>query len=1433
MIPTTRTLVRRFWGVFAFLLISLAVLVTIGRELTPYVSNYKDDLELMVEKALGVDVRIDSVEGSWQGLQPELRLRGVTLNNDAGDQIFAVNTLRSRVSLLDSLISWDLVIGKFELVQVEMSLIQQEDRTWMLSGWDPQKLQDDGIASDDPLDRFFSVNEIEFRDAELKFEFATGHHSELSLPHLLLQNSGDFHRFESQVGVDSNNEVITLVVEGHGDPRSIADFSAKGYIKLRNFELEKAMAALPGELWEGLPNKEWREGHFLDFEAWFDIYQGMEIVTRGRVDVGEPPVAMDNEVLFPNQSGANFAARWNTDGSWELSLRDILMAWGDYTAPSFDVLISSPQLGQPVTVQTAELDLDVWLPRVKEIGLVKGEALAALNDLDPKGVLENLQLRIEGAGVDAIRLQTNLNAVSVESYNGAPKLVNVDGYLEATPLAGYIDLDSKQGFSMLYPTVYEKPFELSDAIGRVHWDVDLEKRAVNVHSGLITADSKFGEVAGYFSLFVPFSFGSVPEELIIQLGVNNSQAKFQNELVPYVVPQTLRDWLDNNIHSGDVSYGGFIYRGGFTSKENLHTSLQLFVDVADGRVSYHPSWPELTDVESTVWLDDTTVYAKTQRAKTYDTKIADAFVTVDVESEGDIIIEVAGEASGTLDDAIRLLNETPLRDAAGRYFDEVQLQGDLLTQLELMLPLEIQRAQEGEGISDTRTLIDSESQEVEQGGAPEDKADAVKPEAEFRIADGAKYRIVGSLGDVSLRHDPSNITIEEIEGSFSYHESNGINSDNLTGTLWGQALSGSVSTSNFLSSSQKISILANGRTNVDNVAAWLDVDAPSFITGSSEVFADLTFSSASTTDQSQPDAVLTLQSDLSQVVINAPVPLGKMSEEVLPVKVELNFDEQGMLYSLDYGDHLRGKVLLRDNQLAQLVMSVNDQARLKGRDGWFIDGHIDALNYAEWQEFVEAVLAYWQKQPGGTGEGLYPVVNLSVGTLDFQGFPINDIVLGVTRPENKWLVNLDSTTIAGDIEIAQGEAPIELMLDYFHLVNSDANGDASESIATEVETQESIDPLAGVDPKSLPAMSVMVNQFTIDGDDFGNWTFKLTPTTTGVEVTQLVADVKNVHIDGVNQTGATIWWDKIGEQSSSRFQGVVVSKDLGKVLESWDQPAMVDSEDAVFKAQLNWGGSPANISTINIAGDVSIAMQRGAFSTDDSQSGASGALLQLISFFNVDSWLRRLRYSFSDLGREGMPYHNIEGMLNFDRGTVNIYEPLTIDSPSGRFQITGSVNLVDEGVDAMLTATLPVGGNLTLVTAFAAGLPAALGVYLISKAFEKQVDKVASLRYEVKGSLNDPELKFERVSDKKIVESIVPEISPQESDDGSAINSSPDSDESLPHELPLDASDVIDHQKGELDAESDASLRSGTEGVGDAQEALDAQRNSMYYLEAA
>jgi uncharacterized protein YhdP len=280
-------------------------------------------------------------------------------------------------------------------------------------------------------------------------------------------------------------------------------------------------------------------------------------------------------------------------------------------------------------------------------------------------------------------------------------------------------------------------------------------------------------------------------------------------------------------------------------------------------------------------------------------------------------------------------------------------------------------------------------------------------------------------------------------------------------------------------------------------------------------------------------------------------------------------------------------------------------------------------------------------------------------------------------------------------------------------------------------------------------MDVQIDALYWGDQSLGAWSFNAQPLPNGVTANNLRAAFPEGRVTGLQaDEGARLKWTNTNTGTETRIEGKFHSSDLAAVLSKWDQPEMLQSENANFDFSLAWPGGPTAISTTNLQGELAVKMAQGSFPRLNEQS-AGGALLQLVSIFNFDTWVRRLRLDFSDLGRRGTPYDRVEGLLRFDAGKVYLDKPVVMETSSAEFQLTGVVDLNNNVLDARLSATLPMGGNLTFLTALAAGLPAAAGVWVVSKIFDEQIDKVSTLSYSIDGSLQNPNVEFIRLFDDK------------------------------------------------------------------------------------
>src|SRR5690606_27255754 len=73
------------------LLVLLALYVSLGRELMPWVAEYRGEVEQQVRE-LGLPLRIGRLEGRWKGLAPQLLAHDLQLGE--GSEVFQLRQVR-------------------------------------------------------------------------------------------------------------------------------------------------------------------------------------------------------------------------------------------------------------------------------------------------------------------------------------------------------------------------------------------------------------------------------------------------------------------------------------------------------------------------------------------------------------------------------------------------------------------------------------------------------------------------------------------------------------------------------------------------------------------------------------------------------------------------------------------------------------------------------------------------------------------------------------------------------------------------------------------------------------------------------------------------------------------------------------------------------------------------------------------------------------------------------------------------------------------------------------------------------------------------------------------------------------------------------------------------------------------------------------------
>ncbi len=1306
-----RWLAKKFWGVLAISLILAAVIVQIGRQLAPMVSENHHQFSDYLSQRLGTKITLSGLEANWDGLRPALILSDFRIHDQAGVEVLHVKHAEAQVDLLQSLWRLSLSWWRVEMDHVKLTLSQSE-KGWDLAGLRGEEVEES--AEVDPLSGFLTERHVRLNDIQVTFVFDSGRSHTSVLTSLLLQNDSDFHRLVADVNSVDGDGSLRLIYEGEGDPRKVDQFEGAGYVKFSHFELETPAAFWSESLAEQLPIKE----GVLSSEMWMTFSPERPLSATGYLEFEREQSSADE---FPQsfRTSVNMAAVDTSD--WQFSVRDAQAFWSDGESQLVDAQISTSTNGWQI--RTPLVDVGHWLEQMNRFPQVPQTVRRILNELGPKGQLRNLVVDVPREQPVDFQMQANLKNVSVNEWKGAPQIAELDGYVSAGALNGFVEIDSTEGFFMHFPKVYQQGFQFDRAQGQVGWSVSADDNQVYVNSGQLTMSGGLGLVNGYFYLDAPLQRNSRASELVLQIGLQNAIAQSHGQLVPFVVPGSLTDWLDGAIVAGDVPNGGFVMQGYFGAGASNTRSVQVGLNVASAQLRYDPKWPVLNDFDGYVEVDTPLVDGWIDRGAFLDTALKPSYVHVETHPSGrgsllSVLAEVEGEASSGL----TVLTQTPIRDALGDSFDSWQLQGALNARVDLAIPL--------------------------QAGL-----------------DGHRQQVDVAFSNTHLSMNDLKLDFTDLNGELSFNNRLGLSAEKLTAQLWQQPFSLNIDSrlSEGEASNQFLTDIGfSGSLDFAQLEQWSGRPEVNFLQGISPVSGNLLVGKNLRQVGTESAAVvLNVKTDLSGSRVELPSPYGKEAAESETLTAEIAVAKNAIAYDFSYAEQVGVSLLHSNTQPVRGSVVLHADSRLGDHQGILIRGDIERVDGPQWWSVIQRYQGLLDASSGSSAvmssqKDIAPslALDLNISRFDWGEVGLSGIHVGGGQAENGWRIRLDDDVVAGEVSIQDGK-PIGINAQYIRWpILSDANDidSAAEPKGAHVvdgQTPSSVRYLDGIVAKDLFAMDVDIGELKVGDDDYGRWVFELRPSQDEIRLQNIVGSIRSIEVAGLasDDKGAQLVWHQGEKSQATSLKATLRTRNLEDVSNAWDLPKMLDSQSARTRLDFRWQGTPEDFALVNTQGDFSLKVKDGRFYRSTGQ--ATNALLRLVGLFNFDSWVRRLKLDFSDVYKGGTPYESIEGSLRIDQGVLYLEDPIEVVNTSSRLQMGGKINIKDETLDTSLVATLPVGGNATLITALAAGLPAAAGVYAVSKIFKKQVDRVASVSYSVEGSWAEPVVSFDRLFDNK------------------------------------------------------------------------------------
>jgi uncharacterized protein (TIGR02099 family) len=1124
LVSLLNRLLRWGLGLCALGLVLAALYVSLGRELVPLVAEYRDEVQSRAAAALNMPLAIGSLEGSWRGLAPGLTAHDVLVGE--GASAVRLDQVRVVPAVFDSLLARAPRIANLQVEGLQLSLRQDAEGRWAVEGL-PQRENAEPMDPQRLIDGLAMVRKVSLLGSQLTFEPFKQPPQSLTYIDLTLRSGNVRQRLDGRLRLP-DGQPLAFNLRVRLDSQDWRASSADAYLSLpqsdwaawlprgltRDWQLSKAQAG--GEFW-----LEWAQGR----------------VQRGAARLHAPEIKGAYAKRKPVQVSdlglrAYFERR--ADG-FDLLVDALALSlgetrWGEVQLVLKQSLDGNGQV-QRWRLSADHLDLTPLAPVVLALAPLPEQAAAAVEALNPGGVLRNLQLDYLPQLSDASRVQfsSNLERIGIGAWHGVPAAENVSGSLQGDLGGGELRMAS-ENFGLHFPNLFPEMWRYRQAGARLLWQLDEE--GLTLHSPYLQVVGDEGRIAGDFLARLKKD-PALEDYMDLRVGLHDGDALQAKKYLPTRSPglsPALADWLQTAIRKGHIEDGWFQYQGSLAKDSgDASRSISLYFLVDGAELAFQPGWPVLRDARGEVLVEDDGVDVRVPEARILDSRVRDVVVGVPKAPAGQVArLHVTGELESSLPDALKILQEAPIGTA--EIFAGWQGEGPLSGKLQLDIPL----------------------------------AKGEKPQVQVDFAtEGAQLQIA-----------TPKLELSQIKGAFRFDTAKGLSAPDIRAHALGHAVRGRALAEGARGNA-RTRIEASGKVALNQLSGWLGVTQALPLKGEIPYRLDLALDGN--------DSQLRIDSDLKGLAVELPAPFAKPAGDARPSTWRMTLQGNERRYWLNYGDVASLAFAAPPGQMLQgrgELRLGGEPARLPSGQGLRVSGRIAELDWNAWQ-------AAAKPHAGLAGDGqtlrLFRGAELDIGRFNGFGTQVDNLAVKLARAEAGWQLDLSSALLEGRIGLPDATgAPISLDLARLSFPP------AEPKLADQPEV-EKLDLLAAVDPKQIPALDVRIAK-VMQGDALiGAWSLKARPTPQGARFSELALDLKGLKL------GGELGWEGAPGSSTTWYKGRLEGKNLADVLAAWGYAPSATSERFRLDVDASWPGSPAWFGLERLSGRLDASLRKGQF----------------------------------------------------------------------------------------------------------------------------------------------------------------------------------------------------------------------------------------------
>ena len=969
-------------GISAVILVVTALYVSVGRELTPLIAEYRVELQNKAREALGMPLTIGSLEGSWSGMAPVLMAHDVMVGE--GNHALRLDQVQVVPDVWSSLLHRDIRIAHLQLNGLQLSARQDQDGHWALEGLPVQ--DDQPLDPEQLLNQLQRVARLSVLDSQVTLEPYKQAPLTLTYVGLTLDVGAWDQRLDARLTLP-DGQPVALSVKTQIEASHWRNAAAQAYVSLPQSDWAKW---LPASLINPWKVSELKAGG----ELWFDWSKGSVQSAVVRLNA---PTLRGAYAERKAQTFDNLALRaWVERGEqgFKVVLDSLAMNLGDKrweTRMQLQQFAANDPAQERWHLQADHIDLTPLTKLMDSLAPVPQAAAEVIDQLNVTGSLRNVLVDYRPHAPDDQKLgfAANLQQVGFDATHGAPAARNVSGLISGDLGKGELRLDSKD-FSLHLDPIFAKPWQYLQANALLKWTLD--KNAFTLIAPYIKVLGEEGKIAADFLIRIHRDHSS-EDYMDLRVGLTDGDGRFTPKYLPEVLSPALTEWLSTAIIKGAVEEGFFQYQGSLSHDAVAAArNISLFFKVHGVELAFQPGWPHVRDVAGDVFIEDSGVRIMASKGLLLGTKVRNVAVSIPHVPTGKVShLLLNGDFDGGLGDGLKILQEAPIGTA--ETFAGWQGEGSLKGRVDLDIPL-------GKSV-EPKILVDFNT----------DKARLKISEPEFELT--------------------------QLKGAFQFDSDKGLSGKGIsarafdrpvTAQIYAEGKAGRLNTR----------VVANGQVGVKQLTDWLKFNQPIPVTGVLPYQLQLTLDGA--------DSQLRVSSNLRGAVIDLPAPFGLAANETRDTVFRMTLQGAERRYWFDYDALANLTFAAPNGKFedgrGELFLG-NGTPVLPTTKGLRIRGVLSELDIAPWQALVER---YAGKDPGGNAKQMLSSADFKVGKLTGFGTQLDQVSLNMKRTGSAWGLQIDSKQAVGSVRLPDSSsAPIVVTMQTIRLPAPDPKAVTDEN----------------------------------------------------------------------------------------------------------------------------------------------------------------------------------------------------------------------------------------------------------------------------------------------------------------------------------------------------------------------------------------------------